>query len=521
MFAHGGGLDEFEFEFVTNRLPSRRCEEWINASGKSARELVALIQKSSGSKVPDVQELASVLEKLGFIFREEGDLQNTLVEAGSSFGMLQDEIASRVDELVGLLLRKAGSDGRRIVHRNKVLKALTGEESPWGLRCEESVGFRQVDVEKYKRRETNGLATIPRRVSEDIAQAVFQHPLTIVTGEGGVGKSVAVCDAISAGLRYPTSAPGFGLILRATETSAESVMRLIANWRNFSRNMDGQDFSRSIRRLRRAFADSPLLVVCIDAIDERKGEARLPDRVQRFIEQLIGDAEESHKAKGIPEISVVLTCRNEKELRNLGCPFGFLTPFHHVMVGPFDDGEVNALSAGLDKSVRNRILAQLSDMPSRFTKTRTSTIWDVAPDVSCSIRHPVVWRFFAELDASTQHDCLSAEPDGLDILAEKFLEWFQIKSEGRISGLSSSECPTAMAAVAKRFRENPARIGDRSSDWIAPSVSVGCSEVHASQLLVEVITAGIVESVESDGRRWRWRHTWLCQYLLRKEIRGI
>jgi len=133
-----------------------------------------------------------------------------------------------------------------------------------------------------------------------------------------------------------------------------------------------------------------------------------------------------------------------------------------------------------------------------------------------NIAHPVIWRFFAALDVQVQHACLDGSPDGFDQVAALYLDWFCEKAEIRVNSLMNDECRNALVAVARRFQDNSARKGERETDWVTPCVSSGSPRLNAQQLFSEAMTAGVLAEDESGGKRWRWRHKWFCEYLLRQ-----
>jgi hypothetical protein len=98
----------------------------------------------------------------------------------------------------------------------------------------------------------------------------------------------------------------------ATDTNEIELIRRIARWRHQILQCD-QKFEITLSRLRRSFQGDPLLVVCIDAIDEKSGQLTLPGAVQSCIRELIDHAVTSFDERGVPTMSVVLAFRRENE----------------------------------------------------------------------------------------------------------------------------------------------------------------------------------------------------------------
>jgi hypothetical protein len=504
--SQGFDIDQVEYKLVTNRGLSRDAKKWDGAIEES--ELAELISASSQSDLADAQELARIYQVL------EYDQQTT----GARFGMLKSEIDARIDQLVGLLMRKAGRDGGRIVRPEEIHETLTGYANPYELLSGVSVELRREEVARYKNDETDGQETIPRTVSAEIAMAVLEHPVVVVVGNGGSGKSVAVADAVASGLQVVHEPPGFGLVLPALHANADAVMQSIARWRNLPRHQDGQLLEQSLSRLRVAFAHSPLLVTCIDAIDGKENRARLPEDVRRLILDLIDRAVSEREKHGTPAISVILTCRRIIELKKLsrgGIEFPYR--YHRIDVSDFAVDEIRELAARLDRDIRERITHHFQMRSSDGMRPTPTTARPVSSGVMANIAHPVIWRFFSALNVQAQHACLDGLPDGFDQIATSYLDWFCEKAEIRVNSLMNDESRTALAAVAQRFQGDSGRKGDRETDWVTPCVSAGSPRLHAHQLFSEAMTAGILAEDESGGKRWHWRHRWFCEYLLRQQ----
>ncbi len=512
-----GGLvvDQVDYTLVTNRGYSPIARKWQTA--ESVRELAKLIKKSSRSDVADASELATIFRKLKYERRTEADFRQEIVAAGARFGVLESEIDARIHELVGLLLFRAREPGSRIVRPSQIHRALTGYDDPYALLSTSSIEMRRNEVERFKHDQTGGRETILRTVSNDIAKAVLEHPVVVVVGDGGCGKSVAVADAVISGLQSKDEPPGFGMVLPALIVSSEAMMQSVARWRKLLQHNDSHNLERALERLRHAFARNPLLVICVEAIDERDGQARLPNESQQFIRSMIDNAIRQHSEHGMPETSVVLTCRRKEELDRLtGGAYGFSQNYYSIYVADFDDQEMERLATRiLDSGVRQRIEEHLRTRASVVGRAIPTATRPVSSDVRAVITHPVIWRFFSELNCSAQHAVLDGSTIGFDQLAELYLKWFCSKAEIR-NNFENEECRTALIAVAQRFDSNTARIADRASDWTKPCIDSGCSNKNANQLFSEAMTAGVLADDEAGGRRWRWRHGWFCDYLSRQ-----
>lgn len=509
----GFAVDQVAYELVTNRNYSPRAKTWESA--ESETELAKLIEGSTQSDVADAAELATIFRKLEYKPRTVAQFRQEIIAAGARFGVLESEIDARIHELAGLLLFKAGEAGRRIVRSPEIHRTLAGYDNPYALLSTDSIRVRQDDVAHYKHGQTDGKETILRSVSTDISKAVLEHPVVVVVGDGGSGKSVAVADAVASGLQSADEPPGFGAILPALDVNAEAMMQSVARWRNLLQHNDGHNVERASMRLRVGFPHNPLLVICIEAIDEKDGQARLPTESQRFIRSMIGKAIQQRLEHGVTVTSVVLTCRRPEELDELGA-FEFAWAYHRIDVADFNEEEMDRLALQIvDEGVRRRITHHLRMRASVVGPAIPTATRPVSSGAMAVLAHPMIWRCFSDLDVSAQDAVLDGSTVGLDKLAALYLEKFRKKAESR-SSFDKAECQTALIAVAQRFKDNTARIADRASDWTKPCIDSGCSDRNANQLFSEAMTAGVLTDVEDGGRRWRWRHGWFCDYLSRQ-----
>lgn len=511
----GSNIDSIEFKLVTNRSYSPGSCRWVEAKGAGSAVLEALIRDSCKSSLKDLPELAAIFQKMEKVERTVAEFRDAVDAAARAFGMLESEVEDRIQQLVGLLTQKAGSPNDRVVRRSEINNALAGFPNPYRLRGSDSVNIRLADIQRFQDIETAGLTTIPRDISNEIGRAILERPVIVVVGDGGSGKSIAASSAVLDALRDDQSPPGFGLVVSASRALPEFVVGSIARWRNRPYHADVPDFAKAMARLERAYTGRPLLVVCIDAIDERDGRARLPEPVQAFIRELMSDATKTHKEGAVPRISVVLTCRDTEEFRNLWRGFDPLDRPHEILVTDFDDPELERLSAGLNEEVRNRLLAHIDSRaaPNRTANSRSTR--GIAPESILAIRHPIFWRKFCEMDIQSQHQCLDGVA-GLERLAASYLGWFWSKTEIRMPVLGQHQCKASLCAVAEHFQDNPSRPADIVKDWVDPCIAAThCSRLVAQQIMHEALSAGIVIAEEKGARRWRWKHPWLCDFLAR------
>jgi len=508
--AQGLSPSEANYELVTNLSFSGDLEAWTTPENQASLE--DLIRESSTSLVANVRELATIHRRLKYTPKANSQLRAAIDAQCSQFGVLEHETDSCVRQLVGFLFEKAANKIDRVVRRDDLDNALVGLKKPLRLLCRDSVELQCKNVEQFKAAETSGQRTVSRQVSVDISKAFLQYPLIVVHGDGGCGKSVAVSDAVLAGLMDSKSPPGFGVVIRAVDAVPERLLKTVERWRGNESQTADANFQTFFSRLRRACPENPLIVICIDAIDEKSGSARLPNSVQDFLRDLMTEAVSRFERMGVPEICIVLGCRRLAETTKLSRGFPLGHEFHEIKVNEFDDPELETLALQLADSIKNRIIGHLRIRQEAPIRSSGRAIQPVEPSTFEALRHPVIWRVFSGLNETDMHQCLDGNSDSL---AAGYLKWFADKADIRVPNLGD-ECHQALRKIARHFPPLTSHIGDKRSDWIAPCVEIfGHDELHAKRLFEEAMSAGMLTDVEAGGHKWRWKHTWLCDYLRR------
>ena len=547
-------VNDFRYVISTNRELTDNAQDWREGDGTGrakaqaylttrAEKLVAAQEekrieklKKSKSKSPPkrkakevlqkekqdlAQEMLSVFDLLDYDKKFKSDYENTIVEEAKQYGMLGEEIDRGVDAIVGYLIKLAGSAGPRIVLPETLRLKLTGNEKAVKLCSEDSNKLQRDDLEKFNRPEVPP-NVVPRSKVEDLADSIMGYPLTIVYGDGGCGKSVAMSELVSSCLQNFRRPPGFCLLARASSFNPEFAMGRVAAWRRFNSYSSGEKFSDSLRRLDGAFGDRPVLLVCVDAIDE-KDKVRLPRDVVEFITELVDYAVQSRYSTetDVAVVSVVVSCRREDEYKNLErmnslAPSEFI---NSIKLSDFEPDELihaAKMSDGVDETVRERIIFRFGSDDQKQLGSSSVPPKTISHIGETIIRHPVIWSKFAILSTAFQHSCLDGLNEGLFQLGEKYFEWFRKKASYRITDLKLGDCKASLTAAAESHSKHTPT--DYRKSWRDPIVeTVDITKRQAELLFQEAISAGIIVEEEQQGSKWRWNHLWFCNYLLEME----
>ena len=521
--SQGHQIGDLKYELITNRKYSKEAKEWIK-NKDDTKKLKELVKKRVKS-VANINQIVTIFQNMDYLQRALGDFETSIKIIGKQFGMYEDEIESGSREVLGLLTEisaTAGSMESRTLDEKALLKAFTKVQSPTTLLSNESVEYRRSEVEAYKRHETSDQAiTIPRPISSNIAEAVVKHPFIVVVGDGGCGKSVAAADALLECMGDSDQPPGFGLILPANEAIPDRIMKAIGNWQGKNLHGDGADWPKSFGRLKVAFANTPVAVLFIDAIDEKYGDGILPNSVRKFVCDSIFASCDEHERSRPFDLSIVITCRRpDEELPFLGRGKPIRYKPKRIDVMDFDAEEIQiALEKyDLEIDIRKRISNHFRVRQTRDRRQPT-TVKAVDPHAISTISHPLFWNYFADLDTENQRRFLDGDSAPRNDIASKYLDWLRYKASIRMGDLTKIELKTILEAVAEAFAGNSANTVEKTSHWDFPCNTVRQDQIRWNELFVECETAGIivVEETKKESKTvkmWRWKYPWFCDCLV-------
>ena len=523
-------IADCKFELRTNRELHPDTIPWFEAKRKNERSnLRAAMGATSNSEINDLDTICDIFEKFTYHCLNDSDLHSTLVTAAAKLGMLESEIPDGVNRLVGFLAHKSAEAGDRRVSRTEIRSKFAGHPNACELFSVDSIKMQIKDLEDFQQDEAckSGDATkspiVRRSRTADIVGAILQYPVVVVHGDGGCGKSIAVADALLSCLHDRQQPPGFCMISRADSTTPQRAISKIAKWRNCNQHSDGQNYSAAISRLKSSYNNSPVLVMCFDAIDEKTGET-LTEETLEFIRDLIRMATESRASNGTSLVSVLLTCRRKHEVDNIPRNINPIAPENNVTyinIDDYDNDEMVAAASvfeSLDSDVVRLIGEALGTSTFSNTNSRRSRVTkvDASIEVIESIRHPVLWYVFSQLTHEQQLKCIEGGQQALHYLGKDYLAWFRKKAACRIKNLQSGECELALCEAAKTFADENG-VGCIEQNWLKPVADSIGNRLYANRLFHEAVSAGLIVRISERERLFRWRHPWFCKFLVQNE----
>lgn len=518
-------INEFNYELVTNRLLHKDIGDWETAQEEGDLEkLSQCIQKSSQTKIENLDQLCEVYLRLKVIQKSNDDLESELRQASAELGVLSNEMESGIDGVIGLLAKKSTpAESPRIIP-SKVCDRLAGHDNAIKLLSDKSVDMRSNKIGTFQREEmrTNDFGTpppiVPRIRAEDVSNAILNYPVVVIHGTGGCGKSILLADVALQFLNDTSSPPGFCMMMRANSFLPNKAAIAVSKWRGAGAKVDA-DFRFAFCRLETAYQESPVIVFFIDAIDE-KPDVTLSDSTRDFITDLIQMATDSRGETGTHQVAVVLACRHLEEARNIRRVGNPIAAEHDVeFISMLDYGNEELLEAvkaysQVDSDVVARIIKYCEDDESLTLDTHDQHE-EVAEEAIEVLSNPVFWYLFTELPKEQQHKCLNGDSSAFCELGNDYVKWFESKASSRMK-LRRGVCRAAFHAAAKTF-ESAGNRGDIELNWVKPiAEKTNLSETDAELLFLEAASAGIVVTEEAKNKVWRWKFPWFCEFLVEK-----
>jgi hypothetical protein len=526
--AKGGGYIHIGFRLVTNRPLDDRATTMASkaASGELYDPLDKPKERKIRNKVVDAgrgprinPELRAILKALTREPLDEAEIRQEIKKCASDFGLIDGERAQAISRLVDFALGLAASANNRF-KLDDILEHLANFPQPRSLLNTQVREMIRADLENFRSRAGMQIDIIRRSVLDQIG-ASLSHALIVVVGSGGTGKTVILGELIKEVLESGSAVSRYLLIDSAYRIETTWLASVVSRWRNSREGAHTSETTdRALARLEAVgIAERPLVIMGLDAIDEVNDTFDAQRHVQTLLEFFIAEERDCRAMSRLPRATMIVTCRDEEELNRFGVldrsGFGALDmPAAIISIGVFSEDETLRLINDLTTStVADRLRRQLAagTVPVDPTPVGGPTTAAVEPEIHEAIRHPVLWRCFSQMNESDQHRALSGEPEGLNELARRLVEWFCKKTQLRLGESRPEVTRAVLIASASRFQD-PSRVGRRSADWVQAAIDVaGCAPLAADRWFREATSSGLVEKVSVDG--WRWRHRFVCEYL--------
>jgi len=451
-----------------------------------------------------------------------------------ALGLTESDFHDGVKRLIGWLVMDTASLGPTTVSLDNLDRELAGFESPRLVSRTALQGTMQDEVDTFMRAVDTPHAMLRRPIVQRIEDST-DHLMIVVHGEGGCGKSAALCQVLQE--MVDTSSGPHGHYVAAEFASqlppGAWLSRIVAKWRGAPLDRLGSQEIALVRLERAHDSDTrPVIVLALDGLDEasdRGANLQEPIRdVLRFISEQFTNCSDPAQS---PKAVLIVTCRSRKDIDSVWPHRSTLLPdtdnLCFIPVSDFSNSELEqAAERWLPGSVARRFLLrtrahlvlpslEMGGVSNPYS-LQTMDAQAAAPrwideEVYEYLKHPLLWRFFCEVqDEEAQKGILNSVKQEIWKLCENYVDWFCEKARKRNPDFRSEDAKYMLKQVALSFG-NEAQPGYLSKDWIEVVASdQRFHAVQAERLFKEATSFGMVQ--ELSRGRWRWRHPIMCEF---------
>lgn len=451
---------------------------------------------------------------------------NTLREYARARGVYDDEFEPALNRLVGDALRTTVQSPTEF-SQGWLNCCLVGfsEARSLLLSAPENDSALSEAAEAVRHWTKNSLGApeeelVRRGYLDDLDEKLTQHPIVLVLGWGGCGKSVLAAQFLLA-----SATSRFVAAASARDVRGGWLGQVFNTWRHLSPSQGPHLDGDVPKRLRHAnpCEPRPILLIDIDGVDER-GDLSWKD-IRALTTLCRG---QNHR---VPDMALILTSRSttnspERDRRDLisklfsvEYPEDVENLFGVIQVDDFTPPEFAMVVHRADTTIRGRLQQAAEKSAGDLLGTSVSesaTVPDAGPappDIAASLRHPALWGVFSRLSLTDQHRVLDEQPAGFDRLTERFVERFCRKVNRRRPTLASERVRSALVRIAGSFPRHQTLVR-RERNWITPAAPLVTMD-EAALLFDEALSYGMIR--EEEPGRWVWRHRFLHDSLAREE----
>ena len=450
--------------------------------------------------------------------------ESKLTKFASEFGLLYAEYNEGRQRLLGSLLERTGLSVDCEVSRDMLVQCLTGSRT--------ACPITHAAIQPRLEWELKRLGPAPRhqliaRHNAESAMAMHSNRALIVcVGQGGTGKSAALREW---GQRE--SQNRFIAARRPANVTDDWISAQIQQWRGSIGTKDSAEDALARIGAANPNMQSPLLLLCLDGIDERVTVGSHTQYLSAILEWFWAHDEQIRlNPTSSPKARLIVTCRRFKDFEQFWFPNTSGAPEAGPELPPiieFEDfnddefAEILRVSRGkLSCDVYNHLVPQRSAL---LTTADTSLM---APDgggdhhaVSDSpdtiLRHPAMWEAFIGLSQTAMLAVLNGETWAEEQLAESYIQRFFQKAGVRSLVLEQQTVELAFIKIAVTTKPFASKAKHSRSLWYSTLGNDLCLGVPiAEKLLAEAMSSGLVIG---DYDAWVWRFAFVHRYLAGKE----
>lgn len=443
------------------------------------------------------------------------DAVESLENRAASFGVLENELSSRVARIMGELFTQIAHNSARQITLSDLDRCLTNDDSPTALCSNSTTDQIRYDLSQYSRHVRHPPPMLKRNVFADHLHRIAEEPIVQVYGEGGVGKSVLVFEHLISQLSGP---PPFIGVSDARRPLEYLPGECFCRWRNSNdENIRTESLDSIVSRLEMASSGQqrPLLIIFIDGIDERDPDSAA-HIIRRFASVLESEKQRCLDEGERPRVQLYVTCREPRGWDSL---VGFENPFRDELPGVYSvkverlsDAELHAITDSvLDGDVCRRIQHILMHGNTNEYRRPQDEMFDdtsrKTQDFVDAMRHPPFLAALRRVEPADAINALGGDSGSRNKVARHYICWFMEKVVRRRKFEDASLVGRLLNRIVTQSGVTMAVL-DFQDDWLEPLTSSHVSMVDADRLFREALSGGIVFRESHD--KWRWRNEFVC-----------
>jgi len=569
---NGGAEVTTEFIVASNRDLSQMSLDMIE-SAKGEAEHPKFQDKTQGKKprLLWTKTTIALLAQIEWQKVSEPELRETVSRRAAELGVRPGEVDEAVKGVVQHFFGAVSEGGPTLVTAADLDRRLAGTGEARALLSDGSRQAMRDGLEQFRKSAwlSEGAKLHPRGVEAKLRDLIARRGLIFIYGEGGNGKTSLVYTVLESGLaagggQAVQGDPPFRLGCQARLWKPNVLAEHLALWRGDTQGKHlYEPHPTSLDRLRVAGGDPDALVLLLglDALDEKASDTN-----GGAIEEILtwGAEQDARRMRGEAAFGVLIVTsrRHPRSFHPFYDPYGAAEEEkddegRSLYIDAFSSdelaGAVQALGLASSRADLEDAMALLIEA-ARQPKAEGGGAMDdsaspglppgvfggasggSAPlsasaafgggvdlseanedwlrEIADSLRHPALWRCFCALGEEQRLGVLREEPEAMEAMSWKLLEWFKRKIDLRHPGQSYTQEDARMVLeeAATALSASGASVGRKREHWIKPATDAGYDKSVAEQTWAEALSAGLIQ--ESARNQWFWRHPFFARTLL-------
>ncbi len=372
-------------------------------------------------------------------------LVGKLRELGQQYGLFPDEAKDGIDALIGRVLRQTEDPFHTPLDGSDFTECFVGSSDAQRLTAEQTSIVAQEQLDRsaaWIRIDQWDNTPVKRDVLTDVVEAVTEHALVGLYGDGGCGKSVVLWQLLTGFLEQG----GCCMMTLAEDIDNLWVVNTVHEWRNLPvRQRPNDGFDEAIERLVIAndSSDRQILWLALDGLKERVGSDQR-SAIKGLVEEFL-DRDDALREDGIvPPATLIVSCRRREGIEELVTRempnYPGAVPSCIIQIGEFSDSEVLEAARLSSPELHRRLQSRLGSQPDLGESEHNPILMeDTSPYPQSSLidervldalYHPAMWQAYLD-DNVDQVAAIDGDISAICEMARTFIEWFHWKLKRR------------------------------------------------------------------------------------------